>query len=86
MLLFPDPKLPYIVITNAAGVAMGEVLLQDQGNGLQLLAFLSKRLTPKLCRLGIGMEKEWERNGNKNGVCPIPIPRWQWQGMGWEWG
>ena len=46
VLLFPDPKLHYIVVTNASGTAAGGVLMQDQGNGLQPLAFLSRRLKP----------------------------------------
>ena len=29
VLLFPDPKLPYIVVTNASGTATGGVLMQD---------------------------------------------------------
>ena len=46
ILLFLDPKLPYIVVTNAFGIATGGVLMQNQGDGLQPLAFLSKRLKP----------------------------------------
>ena len=44
VLLFLDPKLPYTVVTNASGIAAGGVLMQDQGDGLQPLAFLSRRL------------------------------------------
>ena len=46
VLLFPDPKLPYTVVTDASGTAAGGVLMQDQGDGLQPLAFLSRRLKP----------------------------------------
>ena len=46
ILLFPDPKLPYTVSTDASGEAAGGALLQDQGKGLQPLAFVSRRLTP----------------------------------------
>ena len=46
VLLFPDPKLPYTVVTDASGTVAGGVLMQDQGNGLQPLAFLSRRLKP----------------------------------------
>ena len=46
MLLFPDPRLPYTVVTNASGSATGGVLMQDQGNGLQPLTFLSRQLKP----------------------------------------
>ena len=41
-----DPKFPYTVVTNAYGIAAGGVLMQDQGNGLQPLAFLSRQLKP----------------------------------------
>ena len=34
ILLFPDPKLPYILVTNASGIVARGVLMQDQGNGL----------------------------------------------------
>ena len=44
VLLLPDPKLHYTVVTNACGTAAGGVLMQDQGNGLQPLAFLSRWL------------------------------------------
>ena len=46
VLLFSDPKLPYTVVTDASGTAAGGVLMQDQGDGLQPLAFLNRRLKP----------------------------------------
>ena len=46
ILLFPDPKLPYIVVTNASSATAGGVLMQDQGDGLQPLMLLSRRLKP----------------------------------------
>ena len=46
VLLFPDPKLPYTMVTDASGTMAGGVLMQDQGDGLQPLAFLSRRLKP----------------------------------------
>ena len=46
VLQFPDPKLPYIVVTDASGTATGGVLMQDQGDGLRPLAFLSRQLKP----------------------------------------
>ena len=46
VLQFPDPKLPYTVVTDASGTAAGGVLMQDQGDGLRPLAFLSRRLKP----------------------------------------
>ena len=46
MLLFPNPKLPYTIVTDASGIATGGILIQDQGNGLQPLMFLSRRAKP----------------------------------------
>ncbi|MEM7375714.1 MAG: reverse transcriptase domain-containing protein, partial [Bacteroidota bacterium] len=46
ILRIPDPTLEYTVITDALLSAYGAVLLQDQGKGLQPLAFLSRRLKP----------------------------------------
>ena len=42
ILLFLDPKLPYTMVTDASGTAASGVLMQDQGDGLQPLAFLSR--------------------------------------------
>ena len=44
VLALPDPALPYEVYTDASGFALGGVLLQDQGRGMQPLAFLSRKL------------------------------------------
>ena len=46
ILQYPDPKLLYIVVTDALGTTVGGVLMQDQGEGLQPLAFMSKALKP----------------------------------------
>jgi hypothetical protein len=46
VLAIPDPKLPYEVYTDASGFAVGAVLLQDQGQGLQPIAFESRKLKP----------------------------------------
>lgn len=45
ILLLPDPELPYVVHTDASGFATGAVLQQDQGKGLQPIAFLSKKMS-----------------------------------------
>lgn len=44
VLMLPDPKLPFVIMTDASGVATGASLNQDQGKGLQPVAFLSKKL------------------------------------------
>jgi hypothetical protein len=44
VLIFPDPSLPFTVSTDASDFAIGAVLQQDQGRGLQPIAFLSRKL------------------------------------------
>ena len=56
-MLFPDPKLPYTIVTDASGTTVGGVLMQDQGDGLQPLAFLSRLLKPTEQRYNVF---EWE--------------------------
>ena len=46
LLQYPDPSLPYVVVTDASGQAAGGVLMQDQGEGLRPLAFMSRALKP----------------------------------------
>jgi len=46
VLLLPDPKLPYTLNTDACKFAMGATLQQDQGKGLQPVAFRSKKFSP----------------------------------------
>ncbi len=46
VLILPDPALPYTVTTDASGFAVGGTLAQDQGQGLQPIAFLSKKMLP----------------------------------------
>ena len=46
VLILPDPSLPFVVHTDASGFATGAVLSQDQGQGLQPIAFLSKKMLP----------------------------------------
>ena len=46
VLVLPDPNIPYVVHTDASGFATGAVLSQDQGNGLQPIAYMSKKMLP----------------------------------------
>ncbi len=46
VLQLPNPSLPFIVTTDASGYAVGATLSQDQGNGDQPIAFLSKKMLP----------------------------------------
>src|SRR3984893_10817976 len=44
ILIIPDPQLPYTVVTDASGYAIGAALCQNHGNGLQPCAFLSRKM------------------------------------------
>ena len=46
LLQYPDPSLPYVVVTDASGQAAGGVSMQDQDEGLRPLAFMSRALKP----------------------------------------
>ncbi|CAI7901125.1 unnamed protein product, partial [Closterium sp. NIES-54] len=44
VLILPDPKKDYVVEADASDQAVGAVLMQDHGNSLQPIAYLSKKL------------------------------------------
>ncbi|GJP69722.1 hypothetical protein CLOP_g722 [Closterium sp. NIES-67] len=44
VLILPDPERDYVIEADASDLAVGAVLMQDQGNGLQPIAYLSKKL------------------------------------------
>ncbi|GJP35712.1 hypothetical protein CLOM_g20244 [Closterium sp. NIES-68] len=44
VLIVPDPERDYVIEVDASDQAVGAVLMQDQGNGLQPIAYLSKKL------------------------------------------
>ncbi|CAI7838584.1 unnamed protein product [Closterium sp. NIES-53] len=46
VLRIADPHRPFEVVTNASNIAIGAVLLQDFGNGLQPIAYESRKLHP----------------------------------------
>ena len=46
VLLIPDPKLPYTLNCDACEYAVGATLQQDHGNGLQPVAYRSRKLSP----------------------------------------
>ncbi|GJP31427.1 hypothetical protein CLOM_g12258 [Closterium sp. NIES-68] len=44
VLILPNPERDYVIEADASTQAVGAVLMQDQGNGLQPIAYLSKKL------------------------------------------
>ena len=46
MLAFPDPSLPYMVVTDASGTAVRGVLMHDQGAGPRPISSMSQALKP----------------------------------------
>ena len=46
VLLLADPKRPYIIHCDASGYAVGACLMQDQGNGLQPVSYISSKMKP----------------------------------------
>ncbi|GJP84738.1 hypothetical protein CLOP_g14797, partial [Closterium sp. NIES-67] len=44
VLILPDPERDYVIEAHSSDQAVGAVLMQDQGNGLQPIAYLSKKL------------------------------------------
>ena len=51
VLIIPDtsPKSKYTLYTDASGFALGAVLLQDQGNGLQPVAYHARKMNKHEC-------------------------------------
>ena len=45
ILVLPNFELPFVVTTDASDAAVGAILQQDQGTGLQPVAFASRKLT-----------------------------------------
>ncbi|GJP84359.1 hypothetical protein CLOP_g14420 [Closterium sp. NIES-67] len=44
VLILPDPERDYVIEADASNQAVGAVLMQDQGNGVQPIAYLSKKI------------------------------------------
>ena len=52
VLVHPDFSKEFVVTTDASDYATGAVLQQDHGEGLQPIAFASRKLNPTECRYG----------------------------------
>ena len=46
VLILPNMSTPFVVTTDASGFAIGATLSQDQGRGLQPIAYMSRKMTP----------------------------------------
>ena len=53
VLVYPDFRLPFVLATDASLVGVGAALMQDQGQGLQPVAFASSANTPAQAKYGI---------------------------------
>ncbi len=69
VLAAPDTTKPFVVMTDASGFAVGACLMQDHGQGLQPVAYLSHRMCPAETRYAVHEQeclaiihalKEWE--------------------------
>ena len=58
VLALPNPDLPYTIMTDASGIAIGASLNQDNGNGLQPIAYLSKKLLPAETRYPVHEQEQ----------------------------
>ena len=57
-LLIPDPHFSFTLITDASDFAVGAILLQDQGKGLQPVAYGSHKLQAAELNYPT-LDKEW---------------------------
>ena len=55
-----DPSLPFWLMTDASGDAIGAVLCQDDGDGLRPVAFESRKLTPAEKNYPFMSKKCWQ--------------------------
>ena len=58
VLLTPDPSLPYTISTDASGYAVGAVLQQDRGSGLQPVAYMSKKMLDAEKNYAVGEQEQ----------------------------
>ena len=72
VLILPDPSLPFVVHTDASGFAVGAVLQQDQGKGLQPIAFMSKKMVDARDALPRPRAGAAGHHPRADGVAPLP--------------
>ena len=58
VLISPDAAFPFVISTDASGYAVGAVLQQDQGKGLQPIAYMSKKHLPAERNYPVGEQEQ----------------------------
>ncbi|GJP68728.1 hypothetical protein CLOP_g25393, partial [Closterium sp. NIES-67] len=70
VLILPDPERDYVIEADANDQAVGEVVMQDQGNGLQPITYTTNPFQARMK----------SRKQKKAGLLqPLPIPEQPWQ-------
>jgi hypothetical protein len=57
VLTIPDVNRPFVISTDASGFAIGAVLSQDKGHGLQPVAYMSQKLSPTACKWAVHVQE-----------------------------
>ena len=57
VLTIPDVNRPFVVSADASGFAIGAVLSQDHGHGLQPVAYMSQKLSPTACKWAVHVQE-----------------------------
>ncbi|GJP33858.1 hypothetical protein CLOM_g12728 [Closterium sp. NIES-68] len=76
ILILPDPERDYVIEADASDQAVGAVLMQDQGNGLQPIAYLRKKLHGAELNYPI---HDKEALAIVTAFKPLPVPEQPWQ-------
>lgn len=69
VLAYPDDKLPFVIAADASDLAVGAVLQQDQGKGLQPIAYFSRKLR--------GIELNWSTHEKEALAQGLALKEWR---------
>jgi hypothetical protein len=70
VLVHPNLHLPFTILTDASDVAVGGILAQDHGNGLQPVAYYSQALTQT--------QRNWPVHHRELIALLEALRRWRW--------